>query len=105
MAILGMFGLIFEYYGPTFLAAKSSSILTHGYYLGKGRAISHDTVIFQDRTSKFCMVVHIGLPQKVIIKFQKGVTPRDMALVRNSVFFQAGNSKFCMVVHIDPPEK
>ena len=40
------------------------------------RAIGHNSVIFQARTSKFCMVVHIDPPAKIGKKIKRGVAPR-----------------------------
>ena len=36
----------------------------------------NNLVIFESRTSKFCMVVHIELQQKLAKKFKRGVAPR-----------------------------
>ena len=63
----------------------------------KGRAICHNSVIFDAMTSRFCMVVHIDpplfLPKKMAAKNQ---------MEPNSVNFQGISYRVCMVVHNDP---
>ena len=66
--------------------------------------IYHNSVNFQVRSSIFCMVVYIDLPQK---KSKPRWRPKKWApkhrIDHNSVSFQAKSSRFWMVVYIDLP--
>ena len=63
---------------------------------------SHNSVIFQARRLKFCMVVHIGNTNKLYhaIPYHNYQNIPNYTNSHNSVIFQARSPKFYMVVYL-----